>query len=92
MKPASKEEEFEEGELPDEDPTPSDSANTMKPTATIGQKIALLANQDQDESSGEIIFETVLEKNYNYSPEKKKKKIHKQEVKAKPKEKEKTDR
>lgn len=75
-------EDFEEGELPDEDPLPSDSANISKPT-TLEKSLNLL-NQD-DESSEVIIFETIAEKDYKYSPERKKKKIHKQEVKAKPK-------
>jgi hypothetical protein len=57
---APKDEDYEEGELPDEEPTPSDPAPHAKPLPVFQRHIAPQSNMEQDESSGEIIFETVL--------------------------------
>lgn len=65
MKNMSKDDEVEEGELPDDDPTPSESINPSKETISIEKTFNTQNYQDPDDSSGEIIFETVTEKDYS---------------------------
>jgi hypothetical protein len=62
MKTSGKEDEFEEGELPDEDlPAEINPKPNHKPTSNrLNPPTSKAKDQDHEDSSGEIIFETVV--------------------------------